>query len=506
MSEINNTPSLASPLRWAFVMNWGQRGVSTVVTFVLAGLLGPHDFGLVAIAAVYIAFIQVFLEQGIGAAVIQRERLEPEHLDSAFWMNLVWGLLLIGLSIGLAGWWSALNHLPELERVIDVLSVLIPISALTVVQQAVLQRDLKFKKLAVRSNISALIGGACGIAMGLAGAGVWALVAQQLVAAAAALVLLWSVSHWVPRARFSWLHARELLGFSIQAFLGNVAVFVTRRADALLMGIFFGPAAVGLYRLADRLVEAVITLSTRPVQVVSFPHFSRLQGDPQALRGSVRACMRITLITTIPAMAILAASSDFVMATLGPAWVGAADPLKVLSVVGIGKALILFTGPLLFAVAKPHFRTIVVWSLALVSAAVLVVVALLLRDKSTSEQVLGVAVSRVFVFVALFVPISLALIWRVSGVTPRSLLSLAPVPVASGLAAGGVVALARATGLVADLPAVLALLVAGGLGALVGISVLLVLEPRVRAEVRALLRAVRRRPLAPTDGSLGETG
>jgi polysaccharide transporter, PST family len=487
-------------------MNWGQRGVSTVVTFVLAALLGPHDFGVVAIAAVYVAFIQVFLEQGIGAAVIQRERLEPEHLDSAFWMNLVWGLLLTGLSIGLAGPWSALNHLPELERVIDVLSLLIPISALTVVQQAVLQRELKFKKLALRSNISALIGGACGIALGLAGVGVWALVAQQLVAAAAALVLLWSVSHWVPRARFSRPHARELFGFSVQAFLGNVAIFLNRRVDALLLGIFFGPAAVGLYRLADRLVEAVVTLSTRPVQVVSFPHFSRLQSDPMALQGSVRACMRITLITTIPAMALLAASSDFVMSTLGSAWVGAADPLKILSVVGIGKALVLFTGPLLFAVAKPHLRTIVVWSLALVSAAFLVAAALVLRDNSTSEQVVGVAVSRALVFVGLFVPISLALIWRVSSVSPRSLLPLAPVPVASGLAAGGVVGFVKITGLVADLPAVLALIVAGGLGALVGFSVLATFERRVRAEVRALLLAVMRRPVARPDGSLSETG
>jgi teichuronic acid exporter len=493
-------------LKWAFFMNLGQRGVSTVVTFVLAALLGPHDFGLVAIAAVYVAFLQVFLEQGIGAAVIQRERLEPAHLDSAFWMNLLWGLLLTGLSIGLAGWWSAVNHLPELARVIDVLSLLIPISALTVVQQAVLQRDLKFKKLAVRSNISAFLGGTCGVALGVAGAGVWALVAQQLITAAAAHALLWSVSHWVPRARFSTQHARELLGFSVQALLGNVAVFVNRRSDALLIGIFFGPAAVGLYRLADRLVETVITLTTRPVQVVSFPHFSRLQSDPPALRGSVRACMRITLITTIPAMALLAASSEFVMSTLGPAWVGAADPLKVLSAVGIGKALILFTGPLLFAVAKPHFRTIVVWLLALVSTAALVVVALLLRGHPTSEQVLGVALSRALVFVGLFVPISLALIWRVSGVTPRSLLSLAPVPVASGLAAAGVVALVRVTGLVADLPAVLALLIVGGLGAAAGFSVLLVLEPRVRAEARALLLVIMRRPLAPPDGSVSETG
>jgi polysaccharide transporter, PST family len=506
MNEINNTPSLAGPLRWAFVMSWGQRGVSTVVTFVLAALLGPHDFGLVAIAAVYVAFMQVFLEQGIGAAVIQRARLEPEHLDSAFWMNLVWGLLLTGVSIGVAGPWAALNHLSELERVIDVLSLLIPISALTVVQQAVLQRELKFKKLALRSNISALIGGACGIALGLAGAGVWALVAQQLVAAAAALVLLWSVSHWVPRARFSPRHARELLGFSVQALLGNVAVFVNRRSDALLMGIFFGPAAVGLYRLADRLVETVITLTTRPVQVVSFPHFSRLQSDPQALRGSVRACMRITLITTIPAMILLAASSELVMSTLGPAWVGAADPLKVLSAVGIGKAFILFTGPLLFAVAKPHFRTVVVWLLALVSAAALVVVALFLRGHPTSEQVLGVALSRSLVFVGLFVPISLGLIWRVSGVSPRSLVRLAPVPVASGLAAGGIVTLIRVTGVVAQLPSVLALLIVGGLGAAAGFSVLLALEPRVRGEARALWLGITRRPLAPSDGSLSETG
>ena len=91
------------------------------------------------------------------------------------------------------------------------------------------------------------------------------------------LVLFWSLVRWVPRLRFSRAHSRELLGFSVNVFVANMGGFLNRRADALLMGLFFGPVVVGIYRLADRLVDVLLELTMRPVGAVSLPHFSRLQ-------------------------------------------------------------------------------------------------------------------------------------------------------------------------------------------------------------------------------------
>ena len=116
-------------LKWAMVMNSGTRGIATAVTFLLAALLGPGDFGIVAVALIYIAFVRMLLEQGFITAIIQREQLDDEHLDSAFWLNVGWCLILAAASYLTASWWADVNGMPPLEDVIRVLSILVVIEA-----------------------------------------------------------------------------------------------------------------------------------------------------------------------------------------------------------------------------------------------------------------------------------------------------------------------------------------------------------------------------------------
>ena len=93
---MSGSDAIRRPLAWAFAMNWGQRGLTTLFTFVLAAILGPHDFGVVAMALIYVTFIDGFVEQGLGTAIVQRKDLDKEHLDSAFWLNLAWSLVFVG--------------------------------------------------------------------------------------------------------------------------------------------------------------------------------------------------------------------------------------------------------------------------------------------------------------------------------------------------------------------------------------------------------------------------
>ena len=342
--------NFGNALKWAMVMNSGTRGIATAVTFLLAAMLGPGDFGIVAVALIYIAFVRMLLEQGFVTAIIQREQLDPEHLDSAFWLNVGWCLVLAGISYLSAGWWADVNRMPRLEDVIKVLSILIVVEGLGIVQHALMERQLDFKRLALRSNLSVVLGGAVGIPLALAGAGVWALVAQQLVLESTLLVMMWVLNSWRPGLRFSRAHARELVGFSASVFAANLAGFVNRRADALLMGIFWGPVAVGLYRLADRLVDVLLEVTMRPVGLVSLPVLSRLQNDPEQLREAVAKCLRTTLLIAVPVLLVVIATSDEIMAVLGPDWAQAGVALQFLCLVGIGKAISFFTGPVLFAV------------------------------------------------------------------------------------------------------------------------------------------------------------
>jgi teichuronic acid exporter len=485
---VNSRRSLRDSLRWAFLMNWGQRGIATAFTFVLAAILGPADFGLVALGLAFVALLQVALDQGISTAIIQREDLEDEHLDSAFWLNLVWCIGLAALSAAASGWWAAANDAPELRNVILALSALLPIWGLMIVQLSLLQRETRFKELAVAWNIGAVAGGITGLVLALMGAGVWAFVAQQLVMDAIALVVMWFVARWRPRARFSRRHARELVGFSANVFVANLGGFVSRRSDTLLMGLFFGPAAVGLYRLADRVVDLMLEFTMRPVGLISLPHFSRLQSDPEGLRDAVEKCVRVTMMIAVPVLLVVAATSDFVIALLGDEWLPATNVLALLCIVGIVKGVVFFSGPLLFAVAKPLLRAAMLWVLGALSALTVVGVGLALTDGSTDDQILGMAGSRALLFLLAILPINLAILVRFGGLRLRRLAPALPGPLASGLAAFAVAAVFRTSGVLDGLSALPAAVIGVGTAGAAAIVVLLLVDPLARAEASSLRR------------------
>jgi O-antigen/teichoic acid export membrane protein len=474
-------------------MNSGTRGIATLVTFLLAALLGPGDFGLVAVALVYVSFVRMLLEQGFLTAIIQRENLEDEHLDSAFWLNFVWCLVLTGASVATAGWWAGVNHMPRLDEVIYALSVLIIVEGLGIVQTAVMERALEFKRLALRSNLSVVLGGAVGVPLALAGAGVWALVAQQLVLETTLLAMVWVLSSWRPHLRFSKSHARDLFGFSVSVFAANLAGFVNRRADALLMGIFFGPVAVGLYRLADRIVDVLLEVTMRPVGLVSLPVLSRLQNDPEALRQAVARCLRTTMLIAVPVLLVVLASSRQILAIFGPEWKHAGVALEFLCLVGIGKAIGFFTGPVLFAVSRPRFRAVMLWAMAGVSTLTVFIVGDALRGASVENQVLGMSVSRAVLFLGILVPVNLAIVVYMTGLRLRSLVPSVPGPLLAGAAAIAVAFLLRRAGVDDGLAPFPALVVVGGAASVAALAVLAVFEHEARTRVLELARTARSR-------------
>jgi PST family polysaccharide transporter len=478
-------------------MDWGARGFATLFTFVLALILGPRDFGTVSMAMIYILFVQMLLNQGLFAAIIQRKNLRPEHLDSVFWLGQATSLVLVGLSVGLSRWWAAINHLPQLAPVISVLSLTIPIEGLAMVQRAVLQRDMDFKRLAVRSNGSVMAGGVMGLAMAFKGYGVWALVGQKLTEDTAALVLLWTIGHWRPQWRFSLVRLRELLGFSAGSFINKLGDFSYGQADALFMGLFFGPVAVGLFRLAQRLMSQVLDSATSAIQVVSFSEFSRLQDRPTELRQSVLRCMKLASVLSFPALAGLAVAGSHLMALLGDKWAPAADVLTILCFFGITQALSRFTGPLLSAKGKPHLLAVLTWTINTVSIAALLVVAILLKNASVTRQITGIALIRLAVGAVLMAPIFLFFLLRSSQTPLKSFLrTIAPSSLAACATSVAVMVL-NLSGLLKGLRPTVSLVADVIVGGLAGIGTLLVLDGQLLASVRAFASGGLRREETP---------
>jgi PST family polysaccharide transporter len=401
-------------------MNCGTQGLGNVVSLVLAAILGPKEFGTVTIALIFLAFIQLLLEQGLEDALVQRHRLEAEHLDSACWFVVSCSLVLMGVSIGASQWWAGLNHQPVVGSVLRVLSFKIPIYALTIVQRAVMVRRLEFKALAFQWNMAEVIGGVIGIGMAAAGFGLWSLVGQQLGRDLSALALLWKISGWRPQIRFSFSHIKDLFSFSIATFLAALGSYLQSQADTLVIGLFFGPTAVGLYRLADRIRLSTLTVVTKTVQWISLPKLSKLQDDPVKLRNTYLSLLRVSMAATAPVMISLAATSDLVVGVLGAKWHAAAQAISLLCLMGIFEGFTVLTTPLLQARSEPMSVARLVWVFGLVNILLTATCGYYLREASMSWQVNGVALCKLSAFVLAYFPVNMAMARRASDASARA--------------------------------------------------------------------------------------
>ncbi len=406
-------------VKWAYVGSWGEKAFSTFFTFFLAAILGPRDFGIVSIATIYILFLQMLLDQGLAAALVQRRDLEPEHLNAAFWMNIAFSGVLVAASILLSNWWAQHNHAPAAAQIISALSLCIPIEALSIVQRSILMRRMDFRSLSIRSNLSVIVGGIAGVLMALGGWGMWSLVGQQIVRDITSLALLWRLSEWRPGGHFSLRHLRDLMHVSVPIFVAVTASFADIYGSSIVLGLFFGPVAVGLYRLADRMVSTITVAATTSMQAVSLPEFSRHQLNPEQLRRSALNCLHLSSTIAFPTLAGIAAVSPLLLALLGAKWVPAAPVVRILCIGGIFSSLSFFTGPLLQALAKVKLAATLEWSRTLISLSLLVVAGFYARSLDTVPQLMVMACTRVLLVMLLVAPFFVWLLLRITRASGR---------------------------------------------------------------------------------------
>jgi polysaccharide transporter, PST family len=342
---------------WSVLQNWGTRLISFVIFSLLARILQPEVFGIVAMAGVYIAFIEVFMNQGFGTAIEQRNELAAEHLDTAFWTYLGIGLLIILLSITTAKPAANLLKQPDLVVVIQLLSFSFLFKAFSGVQISILRRDLNIKILAVRSIIATLIGGMAGIVMALLGFGVWALVSKTLVEECVGALVLWHSSSWRPGFRFSIRHFRELFAFGVNMVGSQFVAFLNGYMDNFLVGYFLGPVMLGYYAVAYRLLGIVTNLLTGVSTQVALPAFSKLQNEPERMRNAFYTTTQLTSLLSFPVfMGMATLTPELVRGLFGEQWMPSIPVMRVLSLAGIVYSVNFFNGVVLIAMGKPGWR------------------------------------------------------------------------------------------------------------------------------------------------------
>lgn len=303
-------------------------------TAVLARLLSPQDFGLVAMTAVITGFIIMFADAGLTVATIQRERLNQAQISGVFWVNVALGLALALIVIGLARPIAAFYRQPELVGICVALSATFVLGGLIVQHQALLRRKMRFALLAGVSVGSALFGSTVGVVMAMQGHGYWSLVGLSIGTTFANAVAVWLAAAWRPSLPRSGdlREALPLLKFGADVLTFNVVNYLSRRVDALLIGWIWGPVALAMYDKAYSMLLLPIKQINAPLGGVAVPALSRSRRDPVRHRRFFLNTTQLVASISLPAVAVIALfAEDVVRLWLGSGWIEAAGLFRLLA-------------------------------------------------------------------------------------------------------------------------------------------------------------------------------
>jgi PST family polysaccharide transporter len=315
--------------------------LQSIATVVLARLLVPGDFGLVAMATSITGLGQAFADLGLSEATIQREGITHEQVSTLFWINTVIGFTLTLLTIGLAPVLAWFYGEPRLKAITLVLSATFLIGGLRVQHDALLRRQMRFRALGIRDVAACLFAVPVGIVLAWNGAGYWSLLALPLTLNFTQMVLSWVMARWIPGLPQRNAEVGSLLGFGGKVAISYLTCNVTRSADSVLIGWYWGATPLGLYSRAYNLLMLPVRQLSGPVRSVAVPGLSRTQDNPALFaRYYLRAVNLILWISTPIFGFLFVAAEPVITLVLGNRWLAAAPIFQLLSIAALGHLLL----------------------------------------------------------------------------------------------------------------------------------------------------------------------
>jgi len=320
---------------WNLASLFLTRGASTIFTLFLARLLAPEAFGLVAMATVVFELASVFINSGLGTALIRSKTVSEADLNTVFYTNLFLSALAYAALYFAAPFVASFYSQPELTSLIQVMGLVVFINATKVVQGAVLSRKMDFKSQMKANTLSVAVSGCLAVTAAWNGWGVWSLVVQMLSSALISALVLWSVSTWRPALQFSKHSFVVLFRFGRSLLAEGVLQVLFLNSYVLVIGRFFSAEMTGLYFLAKKLSNLVSQQLTGAVQGATFPALSTLQDDNEALLHKYRQIMQLMMFLIAPIMGLLAGLAPVLFELMfDERWSGAVPYLQLLCVVG----------------------------------------------------------------------------------------------------------------------------------------------------------------------------
>ena len=464
-------------------LNWFNQLLQIATKIVLARLLFPDDFGVFALASGLVSLVTTFGSVGLNYAIIQKaDRATKEDYDVGMTLRLLISIILLGVTLLVAGPWAALFREPDVVPTTEVLAILYLVTPWSFVPSTRLTAELRYRAQILPTMVGQIGYALIAIGFAFAGFGVWALVIGTVLGQAASVVGFMLAAPWRFRFSLRWPVARPLLVYSQHLLSAAILAFLMVNLDDFAVGFLLGTVSLGYYAVATGLGYIPMSLISGPIGSALFPSLTKLQGDPEALRSAyLEGFGYVVAIVAPAAIGIAVIAPELVRIALGPTWLASTLPLLVLAFYGLFRSLMDFSGALFSAIGRP--RIVAELNLAVVAAS-----AILLFPLTEAWGIVGTAVAMTLPVVGTF-GLSLRATGRVLGTSVRKVLQRGTASLLAAQAMGVIVFSAR-TALYTVLPA--RIVVFDGLSMAAATLVFLVAIPVGIASYVLIMRAVDR--------------
>jgi O-antigen/teichoic acid export membrane protein len=321
-----------SAISWTAATAIASNAMRLIVLAVLGRLLAPDDFGIVTAAMTVIVFVTFLRDFGVGLALVQRKDLDREHVEVAFTVTMIQGLVL---TIGIAALAGPICRFYGMEKSVDIvrgMSVLFVLRSVSLVPIFVMQRDMRFRELSLVDLFGYVGGAITSISLAYSGYGPFALVAGYTIETALGTIALVILAPPPWRMRWHGSHFRELLGFGIGKSLTNLGSYFALQGDYMVIGRVLDKTQLGLYQRAYELVRFPANVFSSVAGTVLFSAFAKVQDDPDRLGRALRRTTFASALFLLPASAgLIVLAPEVIRLLMGPGWGGAVWPLRIMA-------------------------------------------------------------------------------------------------------------------------------------------------------------------------------
>lgn len=328
--------TIVKSLSWSTLSKLSRQGIQLVFIFILSRLLSPGEYGLMAMVTAFSMLAEIVRDMGTGSAIIQSSKASDQMYNTAFCFNIVVGIVVFLIFFFTAPLIAHFFGQDGLKPLIRTFAIIYIIGSLNIVQEAILQKNLEFKRLFFIDVISVTVSGIAAILMAMNNYGVWSLVFQYIIMISIATIVLWITSSWKPKLQFRWADFKEINHYSFNLFAHNVVYFFGRETDKFLIGKFIGPQALGIYHRAYMLMLLPINQINLIISRVMFPVFSSMKEDIPAMKKIYLQAVTMIAFFTFPMMSLMFVIAEpLITVILGKNWLEVAVYLKIFVIYSI---------------------------------------------------------------------------------------------------------------------------------------------------------------------------